>query len=78
MFHVASFFNVACLFVHLSVHSHANKHASFLEESIPTNQPEKVLEKDKLQLQDDLEKKLPDEMAMLKESEANPIAGDDD
>lgn len=69
---------LVCLFVHLSIRSHANKHASFLEESIPINQPEKVLEKDKLQLQDDLEKKLPEEMTTLKESEANPIAGDDD
>ncbi|KAG7314426.1 hypothetical protein KOW79_021729 [Hemibagrus wyckioides] len=46
----------------------------FLEESVPINQPEKVLEKDKLQLQDDLEKKLPEEMTTLKESEANSIA----
>ncbi|KAK3509230.1 hypothetical protein QTP70_025595 [Hemibagrus guttatus] len=33
----------------------------FLEEFVPINQPEKALEKDKLQLQDDLEKKHPED-----------------
>ncbi|XP_027033889.1 myelin protein zero-like protein 2b [Tachysurus fulvidraco] len=48
-----------------------------LEESIPINQPEQELEKDKLQLQDDLEKKLPEEID-AKESDANLKASDDD